>query len=237
MKGFVAGITASAAAVALYKYLTRPKPPVGLTIYYFPVAGRLELSRLIAAAFGFDIKVEKPPSECDKAEYGSKSGLPLLMHGDLKFSQTFAIQRYLASFVPQLVALTPAQQAIDDMYCSIKEDVLAGLVPIVFGGLATAPTEVPKLCDKWFGVLEGILPAEGFVLGLSHPTLADLAVLNLALAYMPFGAAYKHGTYDYAANHPKMAALVERTSAVPGVKEYLASSTSLTLSFLDADKK
>ena len=34
-----------------------------------------------------------------------------------------------------------------------------------------------------------------------------------------------------------MAALVERTGAVPGVKEYLASSTSLTLSFLDADKK
>ena len=216
MKGFVAGVAASAAAVALYKYLTRPKPPVGLTIYYFPIAGRGELSRLMAAAFGLEVTFEKPPSDCKKSEYGSKSGLPLLTHGDLKFSQSGAIQRYLASFVPELVALTPAQQAVDDMYCSIKEDVLAAMVPIVFGGLATAPTEVPKLCDKWFDVLEGLLPAEGFVLGLSHPTLADLAVLNLALGYMPFGAGYKHGKYDYAANHPKMAALVERTGAVPG---------------------
>lgn len=59
----------------------------------------------------------------------------------------------------------------------------------------------------------------------------------MARGYMPFGAAYKHGKYDYAANHPKMAALVERTAATPGIKEYLASSSSLTLSFLNVDKK
>ncbi len=59
----------------------------------------------------------------------------------------------------------------------------------------------------------------------------------MAKGYMPFGAAYKWAKYDYAAGHPKMAALVERTAAAPGVKEYLASSTSLSLSFLDVDKE
>lgn len=44
------------------------------------------------------------------------------------------------------------------MFCSIKEDVLVGMVKIVFGGLASAPTDVPELCDKWYDVLEGLIP-------------------------------------------------------------------------------
>ena len=35
------------------------------------------------------------------------------------------------------------------------------------------------------------VPAEGFVNGLGFPTGADLAVLNLTTAYMPFGACMK----------------------------------------------
>jgi hypothetical protein len=54
---------------------------------------------------------------------------------------------------------------------------------------------------------------------------------------MPFGAAYKYGKYDFATKHPKMAALVEITAASPGVKDYLACSTSLDHSLLDLDKQ
>ena len=107
----------------------------------------------------------------------------------------------------------------------------------MFGDIKNAQTEVPKHLDKWFPVLEGLLPEDGFVLGLGFPTVADLCVLNIGRGYMPFGAAYKHGKYDYATKHPKMAALVERTAAAPGVREYLASSRSTSLSFLDVDKK
>ena len=233
-----AGVALSAVALIAYKRMTAPKMPSGkLQIYYFPIAGRGELSRLIAAAGGLEIEVSKPGSDFNKAEFGSPSGMPLLRHGDLKISQSVAIQKYLSSLVPKLAALTPAQQATEDMFCCIKEDVLQGCAKVVFGGIANAPTEIPKHCDKWFDVIEGLIPADGFILGLGYPTVADLAVLNMARGYMPFGAAYKHGKYSYALNHPKMAALVERTAATPGVKEYLASSTSLSLSFLDVDKK
>ena len=233
-----AGVALSAAAVMAYKAITAPKTPSGkLYFYYFPIAGRGELSRLIAAAGGLEIEESKPGSDFNKAEYGSPSGMPLLCHGDLKISQSSAVQKYLSSLVPRFAALSPAQQATEDMFACIKEDVLKGCAQVVFGGIANAPTEIPKHCDKWFDVVEGLLPAEGFILGLGYPTVADLAVLNMARGYMPFGASYKHGKYNYALKHPKMAALVERTAATPGIKEYLASSKSLTLSFLDVDKK
>lgn len=208
-----------------------------LHMYYYPVAGRGELIRLIAAAGGLDLAEGKPDEGVDRAAYGSPSGLPLLQHGAVKLSQSGAIERYVSGLVPRFAALDLAQQATDHMFSCIKEDVLLGCAKVIFGDVASAPTEVPKLCDKWFAVVEGLLPADGFVLGLDYPTVADLAVLNMARGYMPFGAAYKHGKYAFAPRHPKMAALVARTAAAPGVKEYLASSPSLNLSFLDIDNK
>ena len=208
-----------------------------LHMYYFPVAGRGELIRLIAAAGGLDLAEGRPDEEVDRFAYGSPSGLPLLQHGAVKLSQSGAIERYVSGLVPRFAALTLAQRATDHMFSCIKEDVLLGCAKVIFGDVASAPTEVPKLCDKWFAVVEGLLPADGFVLGLDYPTVADLAVLNMARGYMPFGAAFKHGKYAFAPRHPKMAALVERTAAAPGVKEYLASSPSLNLSFLDIDNE
>ena len=144
---------------------------------------------------------------------------------------------HVMSPVVKGLRLTPAQRATDHMFQSIKEDVLAGCAKVIFGDYKNATTEIPKHLDKWLPVIEGLLPAEGFILGLGHPTVADLAVLNMARGYMPFGAAYKHGKYDYTNKYPKLKALVERTAAMPGVSEYLAKSPSLTLSFLDVDNK
>jgi len=234
------GVALSAALFVVYKAATSPKTPSGKPyLYYFPIAGRGELIRLICAAGGLEIDEGKPDAELKKADYASPSGLPLLKHGDLKISQSGAIEKYLAGLVPKFAALSPAQQAKDHMFCCIKEDLLKGCAGVVFGGRLRedGPAEIPKHCDKWFDVVEGLLPDKGFILGLSYPTLADLAVLNMARGYMPFGAAYKHGKYDYALKHPKMAALVERTAAAPGVVEYLASTKSISNSFLDIDKK
>jgi glutathione S-transferase len=239
---FGAGVALSGLAVFVFRALSRsPAPPSGKPhLIYFPVAGRGELSRLIAAAGGLEIKETNAGaerSEYDTAKYGSPSGLPLLEHGNLKISQSAAIECYLADLVPKFAGLTPAQRATDHMLQSIKEDVLAGCAKVIFGDYKNATTEIPKQMDRWLPVIEGLLPSEGFILGLGHPTVADLAVLNMARGYMPFGAAYKHGKYDYTLKYPKFKALVERTAATPGVSEYLAKSPSLTLSFLDVDKK
>lgn len=224
---------------SLFSSKPRSKPP---HMIYFPVAGRGELAKLIAAAGGLELKVTIDPEERKKyvkAEFGSPSGLPLLEHNGLKISQSAAIETYLASIAPKFAALTPAQVATDRMFAHIKEDVLLGCAKIVFGGalVKDGPTEVPKHVDKWFPVVESLVPAKGFVLGLEYPTVADLAVLNMGKGYMPFGATYKHGKYDYTLKYPKIAGLVERTAAAPGVKEYLATSTSMSLTLLDVDKK
>ena len=43
-------------------------------------------------------------------------GLPIIVHGDLKFHQSFACQNYIASIGPKFPNLNPQQQAIDDMF-------------------------------------------------------------------------------------------------------------------------
>ena len=142
--------------LSTFSLFSRPKktsrPP---HLIYFPIAGRGELSKLIAAAGGLELKVTSEGdkrSKYDKAEFGSPSGLPLFEHGDLKISQSAAIETYLASIAPKFANLTPAQVATDRMFAHIKEDMLIGCAKIVFGGalVKDGPTEVPKHLDKWF---------------------------------------------------------------------------------------
>ena len=63
----------------------------------------------------------------------------------------------------------------------------------------------------------------------AHPTVADLALLNITEAYMPFGKAIElAGGYDWQSKFPKMKGNIERTKAAAGVKEIPApQSTSL----------
>ena len=58
---FGAGVALSGLAVFVFRALSRsPAPPSGKPhLIYFPIAGRGELSRLIAAAGGLEIKVGK----------------------------------------------------------------------------------------------------------------------------------------------------------------------------------
>ena len=97
-------------------------------LIYFPIAGRGEISRMIAVAGGLDIKEttsgdDRKPYTDNKAAYGSPSGLPLLEHGNLKISQSAAIATYLATLAPQFAGLTSAHRATDNMFLSIKEDM------------------------------------------------------------------------------------------------------------------
>jgi len=201
-------------------------------LYYWPIAGRAELARLIAAAGGLAIEETADLSGVNKADYGSKSGIPLLKHGDLKISQSGAIERYLADIAPKFAGLTPQQRAVDGMFAALKEDFLMGLGKAVFGDKSKAGEIVPKFLEEWMPVVEGRIPASGFINGLSFPTVADLAVLNIRKAYMLFGVAYKlagdpDGTKSYA-KYTKFNALAERTAAADSVKQYLAASKSFS---------
>jgi len=128
---FGAGVALSAVGVVLYRAASRPKAPKDKPrLIYFPLAGRGEISRLIAVAGGLEIEdISAPdarkPFTDNKAAYGSPSGLPLLEHGELKISQSTAVATYLATLAPKFANLTPAQRAQDNMFLSIKEDVYA----------------------------------------------------------------------------------------------------------------
>merc|ERR1711935_93049 len=114
--------------------------------------------------------------------------------------------------------LTPQQRAKDAQFASIKEDVLGGIAGVLFG--SKEPAEIVAVVDKWFPVIEHILPDEGFVNGLASPTPADLAILNICTGFMPFGAGYKIGAIDLADKFPKLKAHADRTAACAELAEF-----------------
>ena len=95
---------------------------------------------------------------------------------------------------------------------------------------AKDPEMIKGAFKKWFGVVEVITPANGFMNGLAFPTLADFACLLMAEGQTPYTGASKMvglvqgGLADY----PKLAALVARVKAVPEVAAYLERSTTMT---------
>merc|ERR1740121_2054381 len=166
-----------------------------------------------------------------KTNYVSPSGMPLLNHGDLKISQSGAIETYIAAIAPRYSGLTVQQRAVDNMYQGIKEEVLLNCAKAIFTTRKTdeakAKQDVTDLLDKWFAIFEKRVPEDGFLQGLGFPTSADLALLNITVAFMPFGAATKLAGYDFN-KWPKVKALCERTAADAAVSEYLESSPYTT---------
>jgi len=208
-----------------------PEAPPRPCLYYYPFAGRGELVRLIAAVGGVEIdeKADLP----DRAPFGSPGGWPCLEHGSLKISQSFVIESYIARIAPRFKDVTPAQRAEDAMFCKIKEELHVGyreMLSIMMADeskKAEGVEDITALGDKWFPIIEGRLPAEGFINGLAFPTVADLAMLNVARGFMPFGAAYLLGGYNVCARFPKFAAHVNRVAAHPAVQAYLSKSISM----------
>jgi hypothetical protein len=100
-----------------------PAPPQ-IDLMYFPIAGRGELIRLIAAVGGVSVK-ETFPGPDWKSKCGFFGSLPMLEHGPLKMCQSLACQTYAASIAPLYADLTPQQRAVDNMYMCTFEDMLA----------------------------------------------------------------------------------------------------------------
>jgi glutathione S-transferase len=218
---------AAASAAAPVAAPEAPKP----CLHYFPFAGRGELTRLIAAVGA--LAIDEKQELADREAFGSPGQWPCLEHGQLRVAQSFCIETYFASIVPGFKDLTPAQQAVDSMFCKIKEDMLAGYVETLSfimedeSKKAEGAEDIAEHSDKWFPILESRLPAVGFINGLSLPTAADLVVLNVIRGFMPFGAAYALSGYDVSAKFPNLLAHADRVAAYPAVKAYLDRSKTM----------
>jgi len=202
-------------------YTTFPKATP--TLYYFsPFAGRAELVRLVCKAGALELEEchEKPT---DVAAYASSGSLPLFTHNTLKMAQSGAIEMYCASIAPNFASLSATQRAKDQMFACIKEDALVAVATPMFGD--KNKDVLTAAFDKYLGIIEAYLPAEGFVNGESFPTMADLAVVNICTSHMPYGAGLKVADYDYK-KFAKVAALVDLTLGHKNLEGYAVNGIS-----------
>ena len=222
-----------------------------ITLVYYGVAGRGELSRLIARVGGIGddgiVFSSEMPEGVTKADCGSTGSVPVLIDGDrnLRMNESGAIEHYLSLIAPLYRDLTPTQRAKDSQLCHMKESCLSKIAGIIFsippGERSSTPSSssslspeaarareaLAGLIDRQFTAIETILPPEGFVNGLDIPTPADLAILNLCEGRMPFGFAHGFAGTDLAGSYPKLHGILQRTKAFPAVAEYLTESTTL----------
>lgn len=211
-------------------------------LHYFDISGRGELSKLICAVGGVEIDVVEYPFEANGASVADKlkagkmesahtkaatdmgmegCGLPIVVHGDLKINQSAAVQDYFCSIGPNYPNVTPQQKAIDDMFAGALEDVMGlGAGIILSGG---DPANMPVYMAKTLTHLSKYIKGEGFVHGYDTPTKADLVILVLTQALIPFHATLGEGAADCYGKFPEAVALGERAAAFPAVAAWLTN--------------
>jgi len=211
-------------------------------LHYFDISGRGELSKLIAAVGGVEIECVEYPfvangaSTADKLKAGNMEsehtkaatemgmegcGLPIVVHGDLKIYQSAACQNYFASIGPNYPKLTPQQEAIDNMFEGAFEDCMGLGAGVVLSGVD--PTLMPKVMQKVLTHLSKHIPDKGFVHGKDAPTTADLVILVITQALIPFGAVLGEGAAECYGKFPGAVALGERVADFPAVSKWLTN--------------
>lgn len=196
--------------------------------YYYPIAGRGETVRMVAEIGGLAMENKLTDgSDVKLAEFGSPGSLPVLMHGDLKISQFPAILTYVINITPKYRKLTSLQKAKDMHINAIVMDIMDSGVPSFFGKDPEMKTKIGTALDKWYPMLEGIVPSSGFVNGLNFPTAADFAIVMLREGHAPYIGLNKLADKDPWASCPKLTGLAERTAAMAEVNAYLVKSTTM----------
>jgi len=217
---------------------TKDELPAGKPVlHYFDVSGRGELAKLIAAVGGVELEVKEYPfkangaSTADKLKAGAMEtehtkaakemgmdgcGLPILVHGSLKINQSSAIQEYLAAIGPKYPKVTAAQKAKDEMFVGALEDAMGVGAGILLSGVEASM--MVTAMEKILTHLTKYIPSEGFVNGFDAPTKADLVILMLTQALIPFGATL--GGYDFA-KFPEAKKLGEKVAAFPAIAKWL----------------
>ena len=209
-------------------------------LHYFDVSGRGELTKLIAAVGGVEIEVVEYPFEANGSSVADKlkagemvskhttaatemgmdgCGLPILVHGDLKMNQSAAVQGYMANIGPNFPKVTPQQKSVDRMFEGALEDIMGLAAGVILSG--GDPANVPIFMAKTLTHLSKYIKADGFVNGHAAPSSADLVILILTQALIPFGATLGEGAADCYGKFPDAVALGERTAAFPAVAAWL----------------
>lgn len=217
-------------------------PPSKPVLHYFDVNGRGEVSKMVAAVGGLEIDIKEFPfvangaSAADKLKAGKVEsehtkyatqigmdgcGLPIITHGELMINQSFACANYFAGIGPKYPKVTPQQQSIDDMFQGALEDCMGLAAGVILSG--GDPVLVPKVMSKVLTHLNKYTPEEGFVHGLASPTIADICVLVLTQALIPFGATLGEKAAETYGKFPAIVALGERTAAFPAIAQWLTN--------------
>jgi hypothetical protein len=123
--------------------------------------------------------------------------------------------------------LTPAHRSNDLRFSGIKDDLMSEIAKQLFGD--KDPEKIKEAFKKWFTIIEGLVPADGFVNGQAFPTLADFCCVLMVEGQTPYvgGGNLAGLTKGGIADYPKFSALVDRIKAVPEVAAYLEKSTTM----------
>jgi len=212
------------------------------TLHYFDVNGRGEVAKIVAAVGGLEIDIVEYPfvangaSAADKLKAGNVvsehtkaatemgmegCGLPIVVHGDLKINQSMAVANYFAGLGPKYPKVTPQQKALDDMFQGALEDAMGLAAGVILSG--GDGSLVPKIMTKVLTHLSKYIKDDGFINGYDTPTLADICILVLTQALIPFGATLGEGATECYAQTPKAVALGERVAAFPAVADWLTN--------------
>ena len=209
------------------------------TLNYFSICGRGETARLICAVGGLEFEDKAWAPAFDETggwrqgyqaignAFGFPGTMPVLEHGELKLFETTAIESYLASLSPKFASLTPAQKAKDMMFQCIKADINVPTENVLFKKI-TGEELVPIL-EKWYPMIEGLLPESGFINGLAFPTPGDLAVTVMTVGCMPFQAGPAVAGYKFLGKYPKMERIAKACMEYGPMAKFLAASEHKTL--------
>merc|ERR1711972_1138192 len=99
------------------------------------------------------------------------------------------------------------------------EDCMGLAAGVVLSG--GDPALVPVIMNKVLTHLSKYIPKEGFVHGKDAPSTADLDILIMTQALIPFGATLGEGAAECYGKFPSAVALGERTAAFPSVAKWL----------------
>lgn len=114
------------------------------------------------------------------------------------------------------------------MFQLIKSDINGSTESLLFKKITGE--DLTPIMDKWYGIIEGLLPESGFINGLDFPTPADLSVLVVAQGCMPFRAAPQMaGCAPTPEKYPKMFRIAKDAAAYPKVAAFLKVSEHSTL--------
>ncbi|KAF6266727.1 glutathione S-transferase [Scenedesmus sp. NREL 46B-D3] len=209
-----------------------------LTLYYFPLRGRVEVFKLMCAAknIEYEIKdVDYGEMKSDRVKYPFGQ-CPRLVDGDVDICQSNAMIRHVARKYGMYGSGDAEAAAVDQIIDGVESIRGVYLKLIYVEELKDdakaaykvthidAESSTARNSGAHFAYLEGLLArnggGSGYVIG-SGLTAADLCVWEIVDLHLRI---FKQ---EMEAGYPLLVAHHGRVAGLPGIKEYLASPARL----------